>query len=83
MSVISRISDEFLDIFAKDVVMISEYCWRYTNIVKDSPRVCNTQFALSFMGLSQGCQLSRIIRESQDFEPYLPVSRFMLVISRF
>ena len=31
----------------------------------------------------QGCQLSWIIWESQDFEPYLPVSRFMSVISRF
>ena len=31
----------------------------------------------------QGCQLSRIIRESPDFEPYLPVSRFMSVMSRF
>ena len=29
------------------------------------------------------CQLSRIIRESPHFEPYLPVSRFMSVISRF
>ena len=31
--------------------------------------------------LLQGCQLSRVIRESPDFEPYLPVSRFMSVIS--
>ena len=30
----------------------------------------------------QGCQLSRIIRETPDFEPYLPVSRLMSGISR-
>ena len=31
----------------------------------------------------QGCQLSRIIRGYQDFEPYLPVSRCRTVMSRF
>ena len=30
----------------------------------------------------QGCQLSRIIRETPDFEPFLPVSRLESEISR-
>ena len=30
----------------------------------------------------QGCQLSRIIQETPDFEPFLPVSRLESEISR-
>ena len=32
--------------------------------------------------MSQGCQLSKIIRETPDFEPFLSVSRLESQISR-
>ena len=40
--------------------------------------VCISLYAIYL----QGCQLSRIIRETPDFEPFLPVSRLEAEISR-
>ena len=58
-----------------------------------SPLLYTFQFFFFFNALAlcvekdrwrvQGWQLSRIFWESPDFEPYLLVSRFMSVISRF
>ena len=50
LTVFAKMLRQFLDIFAKDV-MISEYLLKINKNCKDSPRVCNTQLALSFMGL--------------------------------
>ena len=60
---------------------IPQYNWPWYVCLHFFASKCR-QLLVTFAKYFQGCQVSRIIRETPDYEPFLPVSRLESEIFR-